>query len=105
MKQENINKLHQVRQMMGERDMSEGIQLINSVLLDENGVGAVLNPHSNNLKEPVIVVECQACFTIFKESDQKGTARIYHLCPSCDSADIKIVYPKLQEQITAVLEA
>ena len=101
MRQENINKLHQVRQMLVERDMTGGIQLINSVLLDENGAGAVLNPHSSNL----IVYECQACFTIFKESDQKGTARIYHLCPLCDSADIKIVYPKLQEQINAVLEA
>jgi len=66
------------------------------------------NTPSSNLKEPVIVFECQACFTTFKESDQDTWERLYHLCPSCWSPDLKITQLTTrseQERINAVLEA
>jgi len=114
MNQENINKLHQVRQMMvaGARrgiipSWNSGIELINSVLFDENGAGAVLNPHSNNLKEPIIVFECQACSTKFTRDDQNFFEYQRGLCPSCWHHDLKIIQlttKSEQEQINAVLE-
>jgi len=62
----------------------------------------------SNLKEPIIVFECQACFTKFTRDDQNSDEQQNGLCPSCWHHDLKII--KLttrseQDRINAVLEA
>lgn len=51
-----------------------------------------------------LVYECQSCFTTFKASNQSLWERETHRCPSCWYTDYKVVYPKLQDRINAVLE-
>jgi len=53
MKLESIKRLHQVKKtLVREGNHCELIEEINSVLLHENGIGAVLYPY-NNLKEQI----------------------------------------------------
>jgi len=96
MKQENINRLHQARRTLINRpDTLRAVELINAVLLDENGAGAV------PFKE--LAYECQACFTQFQCEDQTFFEHVHNLCPSCWHSDLKIV-PTSQDRINAVLE-
>jgi hypothetical protein len=100
MKQENITKLCQVRHILTQHPEWTGsvdlVQTINSVLLDENGPGAVLGV----CNEPIY--ECQACFTTFTAKDQNLWERSTHRCPSCWNTDYKEV--NLQDKINATLE-